>query len=114
MRTVDLLRLAAALLSVAAAVLMASRRRLVRRFERGHAFDEPDAIALVPPPAALDAWWQSRLERAGVLRHREDGRRWIDRDAWHRYRAARRTRATLTVTVLLIALGAFFFMTGGR
>ena len=106
MRTVDLLRLVAALATVAATVLMASRRRLVRRFETGHAFDEHHALALAPPPA-IDAWWQSRLERAGVLRHRADGHCWLDRDAWHRYRAVRRTRALVIVVVLLLALGIF-------
>jgi hypothetical protein len=51
----------------------------------------------------LEKWWLKRLHGAGVLRSSADGRQWLDRAAWARYRTARRRRA-LAVAGGLLAL----------
>jgi len=84
-------------------LLLATRRRLVRKLQRAQAYDDASAVVLAGW-FPLQRWWQSRLEAEGVLKTVHGGRYWLDRLAWQHYRAIRRRRA-LTVFVCLM-LGA--------
>ena len=87
-----------------AVVLMATRRRLIRKLQTAQAHDERSAVTL-PASRRLEAWWQSRLKAAGVLGLTADGRWWLDRPAWQRYQAARRARG-LTILACGLLAGA--------
>jgi hypothetical protein len=84
-------------------VLLASRRRVIREFERRGATN-PSAAVRIPPSSFIGAWWLERLERAGVLRTSADGGRWLDQTAWGRYRAVRRRRALVIIAVLFVVI----------
>ena len=113
MRLVDFLRSLAPLLMAPGIILLASRKRVVRHFESGRAFDATSAIA---PPASrfpLIRWWVGRFERAGVLHRTSDDRRWLDQDAWRHYHNVRRRRALILVGCAL-ALSAIAFYLSNR
>ena len=89
-------------------LLLATRRRLVRKLQRAQAYDDASAVVLAGR-FPLQRWWQSRLEAEGVLKTVHGGRYWLDRSAWQRYRAVRRRRgltivacAALAVAVVLV------------
>jgi len=94
--------------ALAGVLLVATRRRLVRKLQKAQAYDDRSAVAL-PASFPLQAWWQSRLKVAGVLKVTGSGRCWLDRAAWQQYRAVRRRRgltivacAALGVAVVLV------------
>ena len=105
MKLVDLLRAIALLIAL---LLLATRRRMFRTFQRAEAYDEASAIAL-PGLWPVQRWWQSRLKNAGVLRGTADERYWMDRAAWQRYRAVRRRRG-LTILACLVTVVAIVFI----
>ena len=111
MRAVDVLRPFGPLLMTGAVILLASRRRVVRHFESGRAFDATSAIESPASRMPLIAWWGSRLERAGVLRRAPDGRRWLDQSAWRRYRLIRKRRALVVVCTLVTLMTIAYYWT---
>lgn len=108
MRNVDLLSMVSPLLMAVAVGLLATRKRLVRRFERAAASSPETAIRL-EGRSPVSRWWLARLTRAGVLRVTGGGLRWIDVEAWQAYRAVRRRRG-LTVAATLLVLVALYFV----
>src|SRR4030095_9099510 len=102
MRAVDILRMLAPVLGATSALLLATRRRLIRTFEQADATSAARAIAVTPSPP-LGAWWLKRLEQSGVIVSTAAGTRWLNHDAWESYRAVRRRRA-LTIAARPIGL----------
>jgi len=107
----SLLQVVAPLITAAMLALVATRRRLIRRFIEAGAVSANQALA-PPDDLRLARFWQPRLRRAGVLHTTPAGREWLDEAAWARYRDARRRRALAVVVVLLVALLVWF--TAGR
>jgi hypothetical protein len=97
----DLLRIVSPAVMALAAGLIASRKRLVRHFERAEAFDSTAAVQL-PSRRPFQGWWLARLTSSQVLRPGEDGRYWVDQRAWRAYRAVRRRRALLLIAAVLL------------
>jgi hypothetical protein len=97
---------------VAVIALLASRRRLIRQFDRADAYTASGAIPLVRS-SALHALWLSRLGRAQVIRSEIPDRYWLDRAAWLQYRDTRRRRGIVILLILatvllgLLGLGIF-------
>ena len=108
MRTVDAARLLAPIAMIGVSVLLASRRRVVRTFERANA-DAPERAIAAGPPRRMDGWWLRRLERAGVLAAAPGGTYWIRWQAWADYGAARRRRG-IALAAAVIALGALYLL----
>jgi hypothetical protein len=101
-----LLKTLAPLFSLIAVVLLATRRRVIRAFEKQRAFG-PDRAVPAPSRSWPGRWWIRRLAGAGVLQATEEGRYWIDADRLVAHEAARRRRALLIVaTVMAMALAA--------
>ena len=94
------------LFNVAALVLVARRRRLLRTLRAVNA-DEPDrAIRL--EESGLSGWWLERLTAAGVFRQTPSGLYWLDSAAYSSYRRARIIRVAV---VLGLALTVWFVWT---
>lgn len=91
---------------LAAAVLVGTRRRLVRRILATGAHAE-DLASQVRTRGPVERWWVSRLGRAGVIGSTADGRYWINHDEWQRYRAVRRRRALVVLTVMVVLFVAW-------
>jgi hypothetical protein len=108
MRTVDVVRVLAPLLMIGTSVLLASRRRVVRTFDRANA-DAPERAVAPASRRPMDGWWLRRLERAGVLVPAAAGAYWLRRQVWADYRAARRRRG-LAIAAALVALGSLFLL----
>jgi hypothetical protein len=96
----ELLRMAAPVVAALPVVLLVTRRRFIRAFERAHAF-VPDR-AIPPPVGPLAGWWHSRLTAAGVIREQRNGRLWLDRHGWQSYRSLRRRRALVDLALMLV------------
>lgn len=108
MRTVDFMRVLAPIAMIGVSVVLASRRRVIRTFERAAA-DAPDRATSPGRLRPMDAWWLRRLERAGVLAATPGEAYWIRRQAWADYRAARRRRG-IAIAGAVIALGALYLL----
>lgn len=101
-----LLRLLLPLFNVAALVLVARRRRLLRTLRAVQA-DAPDrAIAL--EESGLSGWWLKRLTSAGVFRQTPAGLYWLDTAAYSSYR---RVRIIRVAVVLGLAFAAWLVST---
>ena len=106
MRAVDIVRMLAPVFGATAALLLVTRRRLIRSFEQADATSAARAIAVTPSPP-LGAWWLKRLEQSGVIVSTAAGTRWLNHDAWESYRAVRRRRG-LSIVALLLGLLLLF------
>ena len=104
----SLLRVLLPLFNVAALVLVAGRRRLLRRLRSVKA-DAPDR-AIPLEESGLSAWWLKRLAGAGVVRQTPSGNYWLDAAAYGSYR---RTRIIRVAVVLGLALIVWFVSTQG-
>lgn len=108
----DALRIASPTFMVAVIALLASRRRLIRQFERADAYGASAAIPLARS-SPLHALWLSRLGRARVICSETPERYWLDRNAWLQYRDSRRRRGIVILLVLatgllaMLGLGVF-------
>lgn len=92
---VTALRLIGPLLMVGAITFLATRRRLIRTFQRANATGPAQAI--VPATRLLTRWWLHRLHRCGVLEVTPTGSYWLRQEAWQAYQATRRHRALFLV-----------------
>lgn len=101
-----LLRALLPLFNVAALVLVARRRRLLRTLRAAGA-DAPDR-AIPLGESGLSAWWLKRLTAAGVVRQTPAGLYWLDAAA---YKGYRRVRIVRVAVVLALASGAWFVWT---
>lgn len=99
----NLLTTIAPLLTLTAALLLATRRRVVREFQNRRAVNAQTAIPFAPS-SPLKAWWLERLRNAGVLRPEAGGRFWLDESSWMRYQATRRRRAMMAVAIVVLAM----------
>ncbi len=94
------------LFNVAALVLVAKRRRLLRTLRAATAETVDRAIPLTE--SGLSAWWLKRLTTAGVLQRTPEGLYWLDRKAYGRYRQGRLMRVAV---VLILAAGLWVVWT---
>jgi len=109
-RVVDVVQAVALLLGIAAGVLVATRRRIIRRLTDASALDESSAVPL-PSSGPVSGFWVRRLLDAGVVRRLPDGRAWLDAPAWSEYRRVRRRRALALVATLLAAAAVAWLAT---
>ena len=105
-RPVELIQLAGPIVGAVAAVLAATRKRLVTRLRKAGATDEASAISL-EGGGPFRRWWTSRLLRDGVLGASADGRHWLNEQTWKEYQGRRRRWALTIVTLLLLGLALF-------
>jgi hypothetical protein len=96
----SLLRVLLPLFNVAALVLVARRRRLLRRLRAAKADAADRAIPL--EESGLSAWWLKRLTAAGVVRQTTSGQYWLDAAAYSSYRRERMIRVTVVLGVALL------------
>ena len=89
------------LFNVAALVLVAKRRRLLRAV-RAVPADTPDR-AIPLPESGLSAWWLKRLTAAGVFQRTPEGLYWLDRKAYGRYREVRLIRVAVVLVLAIVA-----------
>jgi hypothetical protein len=94
------------LFNVAALVLVARRRRLLRTLRAVNA-DAPDR-AIPLEESGLSGWWLKRLTAAGVFKRTPSGLYWLDNSVYSSYRRARIIRVAV---VLGLAFGAWFVWT---
>ena len=107
MSRLELVQALGGVLWVVAIVLLASRRRFVRRLRDAGAVDA--ATAQTVAAGRLAGFWRRRLSADGVLRTADGERFWLDADAWAAHQRARRRRgltiaAALAATILMTAL----------
>lgn len=87
-----------------------AEHRVIRRLRHSGA-TSPDAAADVESSRLIDGRALARLVAARVILEPSVGRYWLDEDAYHRFRAARRMRAlyvggfALLVLIVLLVLG---------
>jgi hypothetical protein len=98
------------IIGVLAAAMLATRRRVVRRFEQAAAFDAATSIDPLQSRFFGVVWWRRRLTGLGVVRTTPDGREWLDLKEWARYRQIRRKRALLLGGSGLLALAILWFV----
>jgi hypothetical protein len=110
MRPVELFQALAPIPMAIALGLLASRRRVIRAFERAEALHPSRAIA---PPSyrLLGNWWLRRLLAAGVLQESPAGRWWLHEETWRAYRSVRRRRG-LTLVAIALTLLALLVISG--
>ncbi len=101
-----LLRALLPLFNIAALVLVARRRRLVRTLRAADADASDRAVAL--DDSGLSTWWLRRLIAVGVVRQTPTGLYWLDAEA---YKGYRRVRIVRVAGVLGLAFGAWVVWT---
>lgn len=103
------LKLLAPLPALAAALILATDRRIVSRLRRLHATDAATATALAPP-GPLGGMRLRRLIGAGAVRQCAAGY-FLDEAGYATWRRRRRTRA-LTILFLILAVLATLALLG--
>ena len=106
---VPLLRALAFVPMVIAARIRREERRLVDRFRARGAFDQERAVT-VNAGGAISGFVHRRLEGVGAIRP-AGNRFYFDEDSYAGFRARRRKRAFVVVTLVVIAVG-IGFLTG--
>ena len=96
-------------MGAAAAAMVVAERRMIEAFERAGATSA--ATALTPDEVGVETsslGWR-RLTNRAVIRETApgSGRYYLDREVWQ---AVRRTRRRLVVILILIVLGAWFYI----
>ena len=96
-------------MGAAAAAMVVAERRMIEAFERAGATSA--ATALTPDEVGVETsslGWR-RLTNRAVIREAApgSGRYYLDREVWQ---AVRRTRMRLIVILILILLGAWFYI----
>ena len=97
----DVLRTVGPFAGLIAAVLLATRRRVVRQFQSRRAVT-PAAAITFQPSSALRRFWVRKLLRSGELK-RTDERYWLDEEVWAKHRRRRMTSA-LTIAAIALAI----------
>ena len=97
----DVLRAVGPFAGLAAGVLLATRRRVVREFQSRRAVT-PAAGITFQPSSTLQRFWVRKFLRTGELK-RTDERYWLDEQVWAKYRLRRMTCA-LTIAVIALAI----------
>jgi hypothetical protein len=97
-----LLRSLLPLFNVAALVLVAKRRRMLRTFRAAGADTDSRAIAM--DSNGLAGWWLRRLAGGGVLKRTTGGLYWLDKQEYSRYRRVRFVRVGVVLAIGVIAM----------
>ena len=113
MSNLELVRVLSFPLLFLAILLLATRRRLVRKLQRAQAYDHLSAVALTGS-FPWQRWWQSRLKAVGVLKVAHGGRYWLDRSAWQHYRAIRRRRGLAMLVGMALGAAIVFVLRSQR
>lgn len=94
------------------AAIVRTDRRIVRDLRSANATSANRAIVL--GGLRLRRLRTGRLTSAGALRATADGRHWLDEAGWRAYRAARRRRVLIAVTLALLAMALGIWLTSSR
>ena len=97
-----LLRSLLPLFNVAALILVATRRRLLRTLRNSGADSEGRAIAM--ESHGLKGWWLRRLAGDEVVKSTASGLYWLDQQEYSRYRRVRLMRAGVVLAIVVIAM----------
>ena len=105
--TVDILQALAPLLAAVAIFLGVSRRRVIAALVEADATGPPSSVVL--PDSVPNRFWTPKLIKAGVIGATGDGRYWLDRSQWLRYRAVRRRRGITIFLCLSLTLALLYW-----
>jgi hypothetical protein len=109
----DLLRIAATAAWVVVIALLASERRIVRALRRADATG-PERAAPLTARTPVSRFRLRRLIGGGAVVAAGDGRFYLDRHGFARYRRSRRRRALVMLSVALPLIALLWWMNGSR
>ena len=113
MTRTELLRIATTVVWVVVIALLASERRIVRTLRRADATG-PGRATTLAARTPLSRFRLRRLIGGGAVVAAGDGRFYLDRDGFARYRRSRRRRALVVASVALPLIAVLWWVNAGR